>query len=203
MLLLYFCWCSCFRSCSYRWVDGESVSEFLIFCFIKQVGRNCIWSQEHLYIFRLRSDVTELFLINMSFKTEPALGRHVEANHDHLCDNHSNGFAHAQSFLELRQNTEFRRRRSSSTGLFCHGRDKHCHCGTVIQNTLKIVQKCSIVPQAQERVSAAERANEASSAEQVNEWAARAKEQADERLAHYWCPNFRFWIAVLYRKHSP
>ena len=38
---------------------------------------------------------------------------------------------------------------------------------------------------ASERMSAAERASEASSAEQANEWAVRANERADERMAQY------------------
>ena len=53
---------------------------------------------------------------------------------------------------------------------------------TVIQDNLKIRQRYSTVPRAQERaserVSAAERASEASSAEQVNE-------RADGRVAYY------------------
>ena len=50
-----------------------------------------------------------------------------------------------------------------------------------IPETLKIRQKYSTVPRARERVSA----SEASSAEQANEWAVRANEQAEERVARY------------------
>ena len=66
----------------------------------------------------------------------------------------------------------------------------HSH-STVIQDTLKIGQKYSVVPRARERVSkrASEqtqrRASEASSVEQASEWAVRANEWADERVAHY------------------
>ena len=63
----------------------------------------------------------------------------------------------------------------------------------VIQNVLKIGQKYSSVPRAQERasvqtserVSAAERASEGNSAEQANEWAVQANERADEQLVYY------------------
>ena len=63
------------------------------------------------------------------------------------------------------------------------------HCA-VIQDTFKIEQKYSTVPQAQKRVSeraskgvsAAQRASEASSVEQAIEWAARANEWADEQI---------------------
>ena len=45
---------------------------------------------------------------------------------------------------------------------------------------------------ASEQMSAAERASEASSAEQENEWAVGAIERADERMAQY--PTRRFHI---------
>ena len=51
-----------------------------------------------------------------------------------------------------------------------------------------------------ERVSAAELASEESSAEQMNEWAVRANERTDERVAQY--SNLYSWLfrpTVLYR----
>ena len=57
---------------------------------------------------------------------------------------------------------------------------------------INIRQKYSTVPRAQEWVSAAGRANAASSAEQENEWAVRGNkwavrgnERVDERVTHY------------------
>ena len=45
--------------------------------------------------------------------------------------------------------------------------------------------------ESKDKVSA-ERAREASSAEHANEWAVRANEQADERMAQYLRPDF--WL---------
>ena len=50
---------------------------------------------------------------------------------------------------------------------------------------------------ASERVSAAERASEASSAEQVNDWAVQANERTDERVAQYYnLYSWLFWPTV-------
>ena len=45
-------------------------------------------------------------------------------------------------------------------------------------------------------MSAAERASEASSAEQANEWAVRANERADERMAQYSTRQFHNILAL-------